>query len=116
PHMLVLMNFNEDAIYMLGSDEPIGWDSATVSRFLDTPGAEADITGAPNSDSMPDMSWTDLLNTMRWLEDGEVDRFVGEGPLITDDHPLTEYYLLHNWGHQGEEPLTGPFLRTLARR
>jgi len=30
-----------------------------------------------------------------WLKDAQVDDFVGQGPIITDDHPRSEYYLLH---------------------
>ena len=116
PHVLILMNFNDDAIYMLGSDAPIGWDTATVTRFLESPVAMKDIAGAPNSSYLPSGPWAEILATMRWLQDGEVDRFVGNGPMITDDHPLTEYYLLHGLGHRGEEPLTGATLRALAPR
>jgi hypothetical protein len=27
---------------------------------------------------------------MRWMHDGDINRFTGDAPLITDDHPLTE--------------------------
>jgi hypothetical protein len=52
---------------------------------------------------------------MPWLQNDEVDRFVGEGPLITDNHPLTEYYLLHALANRGQPPLTGDVLRDLTR-
>jgi hypothetical protein len=29
-----------------------------------------------------------------WLTNNQVNAYTGPGPLITDDHPLTEYYLL----------------------
>jgi hypothetical protein len=29
-----------------------------------------------------------------WVEGDEVDRFAGTGPLITDDRPLPEYFLI----------------------
>jgi hypothetical protein len=29
---------------------------------------------------------------MRWMHDGDINRFAGDAPVITDDHPLTEYY------------------------
>jgi spermidine synthase len=114
PHVTILIHLDDAAIYMLGSDQPITWDAATVSRFLDTPQAKEDIAGAPDSDALPDESWPDILNGMRWIQDEEVDRFVGDGPLITDDHPLTEYYLLHDLTHRGEEQLTGAMLREMT--
>jgi spermidine synthase len=115
PHMLVLINFNGEAIYMLGSDAPITWDAATVSRILESPEARADIANAPNAFVVAPRPWADILAGMRWLQDEEVDRFVGEGPLITDDQPLTEYYLLHALRNRGQPPLTGELLRELTK-
>ncbi|HEY8692571.1 MAG TPA: fused MFS/spermidine synthase [Chloroflexota bacterium] len=116
-HVLVLINLDDAAIYMLGSDAPITWDAATVSRFLESPEAKADIAGAPDSSSLPEKPWSEILAGMRWLEDDQVDRFVGDGPMITDDHPLTEYYLLHELTHRGEnEGVTGTMLRALGTR
>jgi hypothetical protein len=50
---------------------------------------------------------------MTWLRDGQVDRFAGAGSIITDDHPLTEYYLLHQL-FDGGPSVTEARLRTLA--
>jgi hypothetical protein len=50
---------------------------------------------------------------MVWLQDAQVDHFVGAGMLITDDHPLTEYYLLHQVFHGGPS-VTEARLRGLA--
>jgi hypothetical protein len=36
-----------------------------------------------------------ILKGMTKLADGEVDRFVGDAPLITDDCPRTEYYMVN---------------------
>ncbi|MFI5266124.1 MAG: fused MFS/spermidine synthase [Chloroflexota bacterium] len=115
-HVLVLIHLDDAAIYMLGSDAPITWDAATVSRILESPGARADIGGASDSASLPQKPWADILASMRWLQDDEVDRFAGDGPVITDDHPLTEYYLLHQLSHRDSEELTGAMLRGLAAR
>ena len=38
--------------------------------------------------------WVGAINALRWMSDGEVDAYVGPGPLITDDRPLPEYFLL----------------------
>jgi spermidine synthase len=114
PHVLILIHLDDAAIYMLGSDAPITWDAATVSRILESPAAKADMAGASDSASLPAQPWADTLAGMRWLQDDEVDRFAGAGPAITDDHPLTEYYLLHQLGHRNGEDLTGTMLRGLT--
>ena len=93
-HVAILFSPMHGGVYMLGSDGPIGWDAATVSRVLGSPGAVKDIGDAPDHGRIAGRSWPSLLEGMRWLEDGEVDRFAGDAPMITDDHPRTEYYLL----------------------
>ena len=34
------------------------------------------------------------INQLRWISDDAIDRFVGSVPLVTDDQPLPEYFLL----------------------
>jgi spermidine synthase len=114
PHVLILIHLDDAAIYMLGSDAPITWDAATVSRILESPAAKADMAGASDSASLPAQPWAETLAGMHWLQDDEVDRFAGAGAAITDDHPLTEYYLLHQLGHRNGEDLTGTMLRGLT--
>jgi len=116
-HVTILLHLDDAAIYMFGSDDPIAWDDATVSRFLETPQAKEDIAGAYDSYAIPDQPWSEILNGMRWIQDDQIDRFVGAGPMITDDHPLTEYYLLHQWQHRNDNlELTGAMLRELTAR
>ena len=114
PHVLILIHLDDAAIYMFGSDAPIGWDDATVTRILESPEAKADIGATSDAGALPNKPWTEILAGMRWLQDGEVDRFVGDGPLITDDHPTTEYYLLHDLAYRGESEPTGEMLRGLT--
>jgi spermidine synthase len=114
-HVQILIHLDDAAIYMLGSDAPITWDAATVSRILESPAAKADIDGASDSASLPDEPWAETLAGMRWLADEEVDRFAGDGPFITDDHPLTAYYALHRLAHRGDgQELDGTMLRAIA--
>jgi hypothetical protein len=34
------------------------------------------------------------IEQIQWISGEAVDKFVGDGPLITDDRPLPEYFLL----------------------
>ncbi|MGZ3666483.1 MAG: hypothetical protein ACXVDA_18605, partial [Ktedonobacterales bacterium] len=40
--------------------------------------------------------WAALIPTLVWLQGDQVARFAGAGPLVTDDHPLPEYFLLRD--------------------
>jgi spermidine synthase len=95
PHMLVLTSPRHGGLYMLGSDAPITWDDPAVARLFESPQATADLSDAPDYQSLPKRPWPSILDGMRWLQDGDVDRFVRDAPMITDDRPLTEYDLLH---------------------
>jgi spermidine synthase len=103
PHVMILMSLRHGGIYMLGSDAPITWDAASVARFLDTPQATADIDGAPDFRYLPKEFWPQLFDSMYWMKDSQIDSFVGDGPMITDDHPLTEYYMLHDLSSSGSQ-------------
>lgn len=58
--------------------------------------------------------WTDELEAGVWLTDAQVLRFAGPGPLNTDDHPLTEYFLLRLLTHDDRGFVTVPKLRAAA--
>ncbi|HLY65753.1 MAG TPA: hypothetical protein VKU60_09490, partial [Chloroflexota bacterium] len=114
-HVSILIYLDDAAVYMLGSDDPISWDAATVSRILESPTAKADLDGASDSSSLPHRPWAETLAGMRWLDDEQIDRFAGSGPMITDDHPSTAYYLLHDLARRGQDQeVTGTLLRSLA--
>lgn len=113
PHMLVLFSPRSGGVYLLGSDEPITWTGASVSQVLESAQATADIASTPDAPYLPPGSWADRIQQMVWLQDAQVDRFVGAGTIITDDHPLTEYYLLHQL-FAGGPKVTEAQLRQLA--
>jgi len=115
-HVSVLISPRHGGLYLLGSDGPITWDDATVSRILESPEAKADIESAPDSRYLPSQSWPTIIDGMRWLQDDDVDRFAGDGPMITDDHPLTAYYILHQLAHAGHaQTVSEAALRVLHR-
>ena len=113
-HVLILISPRHGGLYMLGSDAPITWDAATAARILGSPQAAADIGSAPDFQYLPKQALPAILDSMYWMQDAEVDRFVGDGPKITDDHPLTEYYLLHQLFNRGpDQHVTEAVLRRL---
>jgi hypothetical protein len=79
---------------MLGSDEPMRLDDATIRQVLARPGILDEISSAYDSPEKTADGWAQKIPSLVWIQDDEVTAFVGAGPLITDDHPLPEYFLL----------------------
>ena len=67
---------------------------APVREVLGRPGILEDISSAYDSPESTIDGWARRIPAMVWIEDGEVSTFTGDGPLITDDRPLPEYFLL----------------------
>jgi spermidine synthase len=93
-HVSMLFGPGGYGLYMLGSDEPMTFDDATTREVLGRPGILDDISSAYDSPEHTVEGWISRIHGLSWISDEQVDRFVGAGPLITDDHPLPEYFLL----------------------
>ncbi|HET9495604.1 MAG TPA: fused MFS/spermidine synthase [Chloroflexia bacterium] len=81
-------------VYMLGSDAPLTFGRDGIAQAFGVDGAAADLAGAADSSLVEGIPWLQLIEEHIWLRDDQVDAFAGPGPLITDDRPRTEYYLL----------------------
>jgi spermidine synthase len=102
-------------LYMMGSDQPMVFDDPTIREVLGRPGILADISSAYDSPAKTIDAWVARIDALRWIADDEVDKFVGSGPLITDDHPLPEYFLLRKLFNR-DVPFAGPgLLQSLTR-
>jgi hypothetical protein len=102
-------------MYMMGSDQPMVFDDATMREVLARPGILADISSAYDSPVKTVDAWVARINALRWIADDKIDLFVGSGPLVTDDHPLPEYFLLRRMFNPNV-PQAGPaLLQSLAR-
>ncbi len=95
PHVEVVLSLVANGAYLFGSDAPLTFDSATLEGLLGSPAAEADFASAPDDPHLDGAGWAKAVMLHDWLKDAQVDDFVGQGPIITDDHPRSEYYLLH---------------------
>ncbi|HEX2755986.1 MAG TPA: hypothetical protein VHM48_11010, partial [Candidatus Limnocylindrales bacterium] len=109
PHVTMVFGPGGYGLYMLGSDQPMVFDDATTREVLGRPGILADISSAYDSPAKTIDAWVARIDSLRWIADDQVDRFVGSGPLITDDHPLPEYFLLRRLFNQ-KAPYAGPGL------
>jgi spermidine synthase len=84
--------------YLLGSSAPITFSPAAIRAVFGSPAASADLRGAPDFPARSTAQWVSIIRGSVWLTDNQVNAYAGAGPLITDDHPLTEYFLLERYG------------------
>jgi hypothetical protein len=95
-------------MYMLGSDQPLAFDEAAMREVLARPGVLDDISSAYDSPEHTVDGWISRIHALQWISDDEIDAFTGPGPLITDDRPLPEYFLLRHWLFEPNAPKVGP--------
>jgi spermidine synthase len=96
-HVIVAQGPGGYGFFMLGSDQPIDFDEASIREVLARPGILADMTSAFDSPKIDVDGWVRAIPGLIRLKGDEVSAFAGPGPLITDDHPLPEYFLLRHW-------------------
>jgi spermidine synthase len=94
PHVTIAFGPGGYGFFLLGSDEPLAFTDEAIAEVLNRPGILAEISSAYDSPERTVEGWTERIHSLVWLTDEEVSRFTGDGPLITDDRPLPEYFLL----------------------
>jgi spermidine synthase len=102
PNVTVVTGFAGYGFYMLGSMEPITLDDAAARSVLERPGVLADISSAFDSPVSTVDDWLALIREETWLVGDQVKAYAGTGPLITDDEPRPEYFLLREIGIDGD--------------
>jgi spermidine synthase len=114
-HVTVAFGPGGHGMFMLGSDAPITFTDPAIRKVLARPGVLADISSAPDSPAHSVDAWTRLIPPLVWITDTKVDRFVGDGPLVTDDRPFSEYFFLRNLFGAKSPPATRALLLRLTR-
>ncbi len=94
PDVAILFGPGGNGVYMLGSSAPVVLAPEAIRAVLSRPGVAADLTSTPDGGGRTLQAWVTLIPTLLWISGERVGRFAGPGPLITDDRPLTEYFLL----------------------
>jgi spermidine synthase len=94
PHVIIAFGPGGYGFFMFGSDDPMAFSDAAIAEVLGRPGILEDISSAFDSPEQTIDGWTERIHSLVWIVDDEVSRFTGDGPLITDDRPLPEYFLL----------------------
>lgn len=97
PHVTVLRGSGGYGVYVLGSDDPMDLSDDAIRKVLARPGVLDDASSAYDSPADTIDGWVAAIDGLRWLEDDTVRAYAGDGPLVTDDHPRPEYFLLRRF-------------------
>ncbi len=115
PNVLLAFGPATGGVFIIGSRGPVTLDQAAVAGVLSRAGVVADLDQASDAPVSTLPAWEALIPQQVWLSGPAVARFAGIGPLITDDRPLTEYFLLRHMFGPPSPPSTEPNLRAAAQ-
>jgi spermidine synthase len=97
--------------YLLGSDDPIAFEPDAIRSVLARPGVLEDISSEFDSPTDTIDGWIAQIKQMTWISGDRVTKFAGEGPQVTDDRPLSEYFMIRRFMGDGTGPATPTALR-----
>ncbi|HVH62134.1 MAG TPA: fused MFS/spermidine synthase [Candidatus Dormibacteraeota bacterium] len=114
PHVDVVLSPVKNGAYLLGSDEPMNFDAGALASLLGSPVAQSDFATAPDDPHLDGAGWAKEIVADDWLNDAQVDGFAGPGPVITDDRPISEYWLLRTLSSRDHADVNDHRLRALT--
>ena len=94
PNVLIALAPLNGGVYMLGSQASVTLDPANVAQVLARPGIVADLMATRDNPVTNPADWAARIATMPWITGAQVTAFAGSAPVITDDRPITEYFIL----------------------
>jgi Spermidine synthase len=112
-HVIIAVGPGGNGFFMLGSEQPIRFDSAAISEVLSRPEIVADLSSAFDSPEHTADGWSRLIPHLVWIEGAQVADFAGPGPMVTDDRPRPEYFLLRHLTGQQSLPISADLLKPL---
>lgn len=92
-HVSVVYNPQHSGTYIMGSQAPINFTEPALRSVFGSKAAQADLAGAPDFPVRSTAQWVSIIRHSVWLTDNQVNAYAGTGQVITDDHPLIEYFL-----------------------
>ena len=94
PNVIVAFGPGGYGLYMLGSDQPIAFDRREHPRGPRPAGRPRGHVVGVRLAGARCRRLGGRIPSLVWISGDEVARIAGDGPLITDDRPLPEYFLL----------------------
>jgi len=97
PEVALALGPGGAGVFMLGSDRPVTLPPEAISSVLERPRLTDNLSTAPDSPAHDSATWSQLIPSLVFATGDAVRTVVGPGPIITDDHPRTEYFLLRRF-------------------
>lgn len=95
PHATAWRAVDGNGFYLVGSEGPHAIDRARAAEALGRPAVRADIAEwTPSFAGLSGEALADSIAALRHADDATLRAAAGDGPIITDDRPRTEYYWL----------------------
>jgi predicted membrane-bound spermidine synthase len=114
-HVIIAFGPGGYGFFMLGSAEPIALDPAAIREVLSRPGIVTDLSSAFDAPEHTVDGWAARIPQQVWIQGDQVAAFAGPGPMVTDDRPLPEYFLLrHLFGVTSPQVTPGLLLQIRA--
>jgi spermidine synthase len=99
---------------MIASDGPVDVAPERIREVLELPGVLDDVNSAPDSQNRTIDQWIATFEGLQWASGDVLRGAVGDGPLITDDRPLPEYFIIRRLTNPNATQLSLPALRELT--
>jgi spermidine synthase len=96
-HVSVVYNPKHSGTYIMGSQAPINFTEPAIRSVFGSKAVQADLASAPDFRARSTAQWVSIIRHSVWLTDNQVNVYAGTGPVITDDHPLIEYFLHYGY-------------------
>jgi spermidine synthase len=103
-YMTVIRGLKPFGMYLIGSQAPLVFTGGAIRHVFGSPAARADLDSAPDFRPVPVSAWPSIIRSHIWMTGDQVNAYTGSGPLLTDDHPLSEYFLIQSFGVGFEQP------------
>jgi spermidine synthase len=94
PQVTLAFGPGGNGIFMFGSSGPVTFAPDAIASVLGRPGVTDNLSSAADSPAHDVAAWSQLIPSLVFATGDGVRSGVGPGPIITDDHPRTEYFLL----------------------
>jgi spermidine synthase len=94
PNVLIAFGPRNGGVYMLGSRGSVSVDPANVAQVLTRPEILDDLMDTTDNPIANRADWAARIDSLTWISGGQVAAFAGSAPIITDDRPFTEYFIL----------------------
>ena len=95
--MTVIHGANPYGNYLIGSEAPLTFQRE-CDQEVSVPSAQADLNSAPDYSPVPLTSWPSVIRNLVWLTGKQVKAYAGRGPILTDNRPLSTYFLFQDFG------------------